>query len=534
MRSVQPSPIYRTAGSREVAKLRRRGFTLVEVMISIAIALALIVGVSQIFGIAQQTTGAGTALSAINDQQRSVQTTLTNDIRAMVTNDQESPGLVIDSYAVPAFRSNVDQQNSPDPTDPTIFPGPFSGYQGQPMQQAYSVNDRIHRTDRMGFFVRGSYNRQTGEAPNLSSNTKGVEAFVWLGHLALPNDSTISNWDLRVPAGSGSGWFNPGATIGTTAASGKNDNNQFASSWILGRSVMLLSPDPLLANPSTPRTDSGFEFGTIPPIYLLPPTNSEYAKCYDGSGTNAVLCASRYDVVYSSIAFLNKYFAKNPNWWQGLTGLQVAGTTITVDQRYYANPFPNRPASLQPTDISNWISAAVALTHPIFVRGCSQFIVEFAGDYATQDPVTGVLGGPGGDGQIDFIVDPVTGNHRIRWYGFPRDTASSVNGALTPDGLVDSVGTTRFCDVVPVSTYLGTAPLGFERAVPTIDSANKMSFPNAAASNIPKSSQPYICAWGPDVGIAYPKMIRITIGIDNPSGRLNTQQLFEYVFTLPS
>ena len=31
-----------------------------------------------------------------------------------------------------------------------------------------------------------------------------------------------------------------------------------------------------------------------------------------------------------------------------------------------------------------------------------------------------------------------------------------------------------------------------------------------------------------------PKMIRITIGIDNPNGKLDTQQLFEYIFVLPS
>ena len=53
--------------------------------------------------------------------------------------------------------------------------------------------------------------------------------------------------------------------------------------------------------------------------------------------------------------------------------------------------------------------------------------------------------------------------------------------------------------------------------------------------------QPYTCSWGDDTDassagnptIPRPKMIRITIGIDDPTGHLNTQQIYQYVFNLP-
>jgi len=263
----------------------------------------------------------------------------------------------------------------------------------------------------------------------------------------------------------------------------------------------------------------------------------------DGTNTTAPLCASRYDVAYTPINYWYNLISNartngNVNWWQFLSGLQISGTSsISLDQRYFANPFPTRTANLSPADISNWISAAVAQTSPMFVRGCSQFIVEFAGDYCTQDtnglyPTGTAVPGGGPDGQIDFVVDPNSGNHRIRWYGFPRDTAGP-NGTLGPDGTVDPTQG----DVVPVSTFLGSpTPLAFERSVPKIPSPGVPNpFPNPAGQNIPRCSDPYICAWGPDVpAVAMPKMLRITIGIDNPNGRLNTQQVFEYIFTLPS
>jgi hypothetical protein len=88
-------------------------------------------------------------------------------------------------------------------------------------------------------------------------------------------------------------------------------------------------------------------------------------------------------------------------------------------------------------------SAMIAQMSPALLQHCSQFIVEYAGDYLQQDgptsatpgQLTGQITGIGPDGQIDYVITTVpdttspTGyrqTKRIRWYGMPRST----NGGL--------------------------------------------------------------------------------------------------------
>ena len=42
----------------------------------------------------------------------------------------------------------------------------------------------------------------------------------------------------------------------------------------------------------------------------------------------------------------------------------------------------------------------------------------------------------------------------------------------------------------------------------------------------------YTCAWGPNTISPMPKLIRITIAIDDPNGHLNDAQTFEYIVPL--
>jgi hypothetical protein len=77
-------------------------------------------------------------------------------------------------------------------------------------------------------------------------------------------------------------------------------------------------------------------------------------------------------------------------------------------------------------------------------------------------------------------------------------------------------------EVIPLRDVAGT-PMPFEK-----------SFPTAAADYGPTSTAftPYICAWGPSDTVR-PKMIRITMTLTDPLGRLPNGQTFEYVFSLP-
>jgi type II secretory pathway pseudopilin PulG len=522
----------------------RPAFTLVEVLIAIAIALLLIIGISQIFAIAQRTVSMGTAFLGATAQNRSIQTTFNRDFHAMIP-ISDNPALIVASYAAGAFRNKPDSDQAPDQTNPLNFGANFTNIA---LQQAFSPNYRVHRVDRFGFFARDSFRSQMADSPSLSSSITSNEAYVWYGHLALPNNPAISKWMATDPGGTtlatGAAWMNPGVPNGTSGP--LNDNNQFASSWVLGRQVLLLVP---LSSATIPQ--SGFVPASPPaspsryPLpFQLDPVSGLMATVVDleHSNTVASLYASRYDVCYTTVATWKSRISSlatlplSPRWWEQLSGLQTDNSglgVIRVDQRFLANPYPTKPdpsaAPLSPPE--TWNSAAAAQTAPIFIRGCTQFIVEFAGDFATQNPATGAFVPPAvpgqivPDGQIDYIIDPLTGEHRIRWYGFPRDTGSST-GDSKPDGTVD------LFDVIPVSWFLNT-PVAFERAVPTSNLGSTSMAMAPATSSLPMLSSAYVCAWGSDGTSALkPKLMRITVAVDDANGRLNTEQTYEYVFPI--
>lgn len=573
------------------ASPRLPAFTLVEVLVSIVIALLLIVGISKIFGIAQQSSGMGTSLLKINDTTRTIQSVLRNDFQNMVTDPKTSPGFVIASYPTVAFRNAQDFQQGPDQLHPLIFPLP-----GQSLGtiatasfcQAYVTNYRVHRTDRMCFFETGQFQRQTGDSkPNGDANIvtpfpSATEALVWIGHLATPNNPAVQAWDPRHPDAPTSGdYFGPGsqtAARGPSPTSGSNDNNNFASSWILGRCVTLLTTPSIPNPPGNYFIDTPTNYSTVP-LSLMARAAAQFStSAGPGQAAGIPNYASRTDVLYDTQDPLTTFRNTTQNlgngsvstdgyfWWEDLIGLAVQRVGGAFTQRggpacqpYFANPLPTKPAPGSPaystwsSNPSAWLSAAAAQTAPIFVRGCSQFIVEFAGDYAQQDPITGQFLGAGQDGQIDFIVDqsnstdPTQWTRRIRWYGFPRDTSSPtpkspnafIAGPPIPDGALEQY------DVIPVKWYIVNTPPGviwFERAIPPLPTSGfdtgNTSMPINAPTFVPNlapfAGPAYIAAWGPDIDPKYrPKLIRITIAIDEPTGRLNTEQTYEFIFALP-
>ena len=79
------------APARRVAPVR--GFTLIEVMISIFLVLLLIVGINQAFKVVSQTVGAGQSLSSKSRDSFTVQSALTQEIgRALVHELDHRPG----------------------------------------------------------------------------------------------------------------------------------------------------------------------------------------------------------------------------------------------------------------------------------------------------------------------------------------------------------------------------------------------------------------------------------------------------------
>jgi prepilin-type N-terminal cleavage/methylation domain-containing protein len=500
---------------------RNRAFTLIEVLISLAIAMILILGISQIFSMAQRTTGAGTQVLTAAETNRGIQAMLQSDVQS-IDDGSDAPGMAIISYPAATFRNRVDQEQDVDGVATTIN-NPANPALSISAGVSNQISDRIHRVDVLCFFARGRYARRTGQAPSsptkfdpqcLVSPTTTREAFIWYGHLALPDNLTLSKWSATAPQ---TGTFMaPGQ--GTLAT---NPNNFFASDWILGRQVILLSPPPVSGTWENHFMGLSLK-KPIDPLLIGATTINSEAQSSDDF---IPLFASRYDLADATIATYTQFITANNymNWWQGCTGVVMPGSRITNQVRYAGNPFIQKPGPSGPNPMQT-LGAAVAQASPIFVRGCTQFIVEFAGDYLDQTQTPAVAGH---DGQIDYTIDPVTNAHLIRWYGFPRDTTGT--GTVNPTH-----------GVLPLSTVLGSStPVEFERAVPpnTAPPWVNNTQTSAQGNGLPGTyALPYVCAWdqfSDKYGIPRPKMLRITVGVDEPTGHLNTQQLFEYIINLP-
>lgn len=545
---------------------RRGAFTLIEVMVSIAVAIILLLGVNQVFRATAQTTGTGLALSSSQQLSRTVKATLTNDLK---NGAWDTGVLIIRNEQVYAFRNPTDQQGAADPNDPTkVNPTILSAATSANtaaanfpagIYPAFVASSRSHRVDRIGFFARELLDRQTSPNQLDTIPVQGNEAWVWYGHLSLPNNALLKGqtrdaWVVnpQQPAE----YFAPGAPNDNSAV---NDNNFFATDFTLGRfSTLLLGTDNsvLQANPDCLQT-------SINPQFLLAPLTWDSVN---RTNTGDAAYKSVHDVAQDSISYFMAYqlatFASanaSPPWYCSMIGVEMRGA-VAFDHRYQACPFipsvaldPKSPGRLGPT--------ALALAAPIIARGCCHFIVEYAGNYLTQVEVPG---GKDANGNIDgTIISPVpssnpdhidyvsvldqttTPNHyvrKIRWYGFPRDT----NGI--PGIQYDDVMPLR--DVIALSGVKPSIQAPFEHfgqgfsqipaagEVPTDGTPTSKSVTEyATLGSTPDYS--YTCAWGPYPAIppppanySLPKLLRITVVFDDPDGRLGSEQSYEYIIDL--
>jgi hypothetical protein len=249
-------------------------------------------------------------------------------------------------------------------------------------------------------------------------------------------------------------------------------------------------------------------------------------------------------------------------WRQNQTGPEPWWERLG-NQRFEGYPYPDRPLTPR----------GFARTVPVFGQGCTHFIVEYAGDFvgqiATPGPTSGdivssylpesLTGIPQAtDGEVDFVVVrqrqhpdpsyPLEPVRRIRWYGMPRNT-DPVNDrtALTIVGGPGSRGTggqnNQMTDVVPLRDALiaagvpesaTTTPDFFEQFVNLPPQSNY-----AARGALPQNAYPiYYAKWGPSDltrggGTPRPKMLRITMVVDDRNGRMGEGQTYEYVINLP-
>ena len=531
-------------------------FTLVELMVSIAMVLIIILGVNAIFKMASDTVNGGTAMSAAVRDARAAQTVLYDDLRTAVIND--GPMLLIRSERVPAFRNAADEAADVD-GNPLTQDFDNNNTEGEPnvpgeLTPPLVFNNRNHRVDRLSFFSNHLYRRQTGTSS--SSRTQFVdvgssnEAYIWIGHLDQP--------DFKTPLTGSRGRFahrGPGELPKDT-----NPNNYYATDWVLGRVVTLLREQPV--PPGTPAAEAPNYFDdpdpSASPPTLVPLTPEGIAKERDSDGVRDRFSWSRYDIAQTSIGGFRQKLStfitaagtaahditpRDPSTWYELLGGEWGSGKNSA--RFQGYPYPDRPLT----------PYGVARTAPVFLRGCTQFIVEYAGDYLKQDPENGAIIGTYVDGTlgVDGVVDymyvadiPFPGAaaqsvRKIRWYGMPRnvDPRDDANGPMILGGTSGSTKPNTLVDVVPLRDLLTAAganiPENFFEHFEGIPGMGNYATRTGVETDPHKMR--YYAAWSPDDlksgSLTRPKMLRITMTIDDPDGRITEGQTFEFVIDLP-
>lgn len=547
-----------TSPGRNAKTHRARAFTLVEVMISITIALILLLGVNQVFDSAGRTIGAGNAVNEATRAGRAMQSLIAEDIRNMTT---DGPLLVLRNRAQWAHRNEADER----------LPGTVSQLDEDndgvitPSSETLKFTDynfRRHRLDLMSFFVRNLVRRQTGNDGTWQAATAGTEGWVWYGHMKLPNNS-----------------YDPSQSDATAANrsayrlpwdAAPNENNQYASQWVLGRVRMLLMDPSEIKDRNNPLVQQVYiragmsSAGTLGPLAI----NTE---AYPAQSPTVYVQDSRYDVGGASIDSFRQlleqtkwqpwdkdatYYTQDTSGgrrsccmhngvvWrsridnnQNNTPAPGSSSWELFDYNEFMNGerFQCNPFIVKPVD-----SAGAAKYVPFLAAACTQFMVEYAGDFLTQDAngdVTGVCWDYAAgteratDGQVDYVVDKSADGtptkidsakwvRRVRWYGLPREVKVRPDGAVAGNQATASA----MPDVVPLRDIWQTAVSGsrapFEKVVPT-----------AAADYSATEAREYVCVWGPND--RRPKMIRILMAFDDPAGNLRDAVWFEYVYALP-
>jgi hypothetical protein len=543
------------AARRGAARARAGGFTLVEVMVSVAMVLMLIYGVSQVFKMSADAMGANQAVSTIVRDHRAAFATMAEDFRncapdsplflisstvawsRMDTTDKVD-GLSLQRGVRAGFRdANEERQlaGSPQVSGDLLPPSTAA--------RVLRADDRNPRLDRLSFFVRGMYRRYVGF--KLPMATSG-EAFVSFGHTAYLKDdpsknSVYSGLAMALP------------------------ENQYASERILGRAQILMK------HYTTPKSATDFPLGdqpwsgdVQPPNYAVVNANLFPLRWEDG----AILFGNTSDpnsyVGYGDIAPFsvedfrqraNLAYTADPSGWFRPMEDNVASQQYT---RYLCDPRELQgKKETDQTKARTVNTYAIARTSRYFLGHATQFVVEYAGDFLNQDDDGKIIGGAAGvsqvvvggavktgttDGRVDFVVDKSASAtdstmwvRRVRWYGLPRDV--NADGVIGINDVVPLADVLRDPTVSPDAT-MANAYAPWEADLPLckditqggggLANAPGNDYARTTGSQISfKGPMKYTCAWHNDA----PPMIRVLVKIDDASGRLQDGQWYEYVLT---
>lgn len=257
----------------------RGGFTLVELLIAVALLTLLMLTISRVFTITSKTVRVGVSKSAAVRALSGVQSVISQDLQGDglgekgIVPAREMPFLIISNLRVAALADEEDEASAAtyrqvkdqlldtqrDWTSREMersravrtvdFDGDGVETPGE-VVPLFTEGFRNYRVDSCSFFSRGSFQRQTGRfdltgRDALVGNKLNVEnAWVWYGHLKKAVGDPNTLFDPAGYAAPGELFSMPNA-VGTTR---RNANNLYANDFVLGRVVTLMRQPQRLSN----------------------------------------------------------------------------------------------------------------------------------------------------------------------------------------------------------------------------------------------------------------------------------------------
>ncbi len=234
-------------------------------MISLALVLILIVGINFVFRSAADAVGAGQALNQINSDAQSTQPVLFNDLNNVA---KPPPLFIISSQFVTQFLNADDAKTSSDPNvialdnagnyafiDALQKPPTYLSTAPQQYISLATLNSRNHRADLLKFIAHYLYPRRTGPDGTFFSPDSSNDAYVEIGHAALPTlDQSAYYGPSELPAGNSGYDSYVDQLTPATPTPGVPRLGAFASDWVLSRRMTLMK------DPSTITTAGNYYY----------------------------------------------------------------------------------------------------------------------------------------------------------------------------------------------------------------------------------------------------------------------------------
>ena len=299
----------------------KHGFTVVELMVAVGVAVILMFIVHQVFYASAETLRQGAALSKVIGASRSVNELLANDFDAMVPQSQ-------DGVLVILSRQIIDVNMKTRPTDPDILPGDFYKKESLRDDQIVFARDRA-----------GIQPLCPNTTSSFYSSASSPRVLIWIGH------------GLRTEP---SGWV-AGTPLGALGP------NEIGTNWALARHAMFLGG-------LTPATGIYIN-GTGGVQY-----NAEIVHTGLAAGPPHPPSPRRY------MGFADY----SPSTYLDTVIYDLAGSTSADDyairayeytfgkNRLWINPNPEGP---------NFASWQIGQMHALLANNVSDFEIAFAGDY---------------------------------------------------------------------------------------------------------------------------------------------------------